>query len=225
VRDDLRAVQKNLPDVLSFFNANFREHRMYIVENDSVDGTKSALRSLEASFPNVRCILLDGVSESHSTKLCRRDEHHNCQKRTVLLGELRQMCLEACMRDWSPDFVFVFDADFKNLWYDGIFNSFGNDQEWDVVCANSFRVAGNNNIHTYDIGSFSSDISDHKPFKMASELKKCEFCFGSMSLYRGSLFLSNDFHYDGTHGIEHIDMVKSLSTDRVFANPNMIVEM
>lgn len=231
VRDEVRAVARNVPEILLFLKENFRGSRMYVLENDSADGTKDVLRDLEALYPeSLRCDMRDGVSGTRAKKLPEAE-------RMDLMARLRQECIDWVLRDSvesgsDPDFIMVVDVDYDRLWFPGVLDSLADADAWDVACANSISDDG----RMYDWGSFG-DIDGKKsftkqgrPFRMRSgpgRFRWYSYCFGSMSLYRTSLVRQRS-PFGARYGLvegnphEHSRFVRGLG-GRVVANANMVL--
>lgn len=231
LRDEVDAVRRKIPEMLTFLKLHFKSVRLYVVENDSTDGSTQALRDLAQSDPTcIRLVLLQNVSASHSRQMCT-DGNPNCGVRGKILASLRQQCLDTCLDDSDsshmPDVVLVFDVDYKSLWYPGILDSFESWDEWDVVCANSVGMDG----AMYDWGSFNGYSETPAPFRMSSGNSRFvpfQHCFGSMSLYRASLLRQRASRYallEKNYPIEHIAFVQALPTTRVYANTNMVISV
>jgi glycosyltransferase involved in cell wall biosynthesis len=231
LRDEVDAVHRTIPEMLTFLKTHFKSVRLYLVENDSTDGTTQALQKFAQSNPShVRLTQMQNVSASHSRHMCTNGTP-NCGLRGKMLASLRQQCLDACLDDpdasHTPDVVLIFDVDYRTVWYPGILDSFGSWEEWDVVCANSVGTDG----FMYDWGSFNGYDQTPAPFRMSSGHSRFvpfEHCFGSMSLYRASMLNRRVSRYDimeKEYPIEHIAFVRALPTNRVYANTNMVISV
>lgn len=232
VRDEVRAVERNVPEILRFLKENFRGSRMYVLENDSVDGTKDVLRDLEIRYPDdLRCDMRVGLSGTRAKKLPEAE-------RMGLMTRLRQECIDWVLRDsersdFDPDFIMIVDVDYDRLWFPGVLDSLGDADAWDVACANSIS----DDDRMYDWGSFGDFGTGRKsfqkqgqPFRMRSgpgRFRRYSYCFGSMSLYKTALVRRRS-PYDARYGLvegnphEHTGFVRGLG-GRVVANPNMIL--
>jgi len=228
VRDEARAVARNVPEMLGFLKTHFRDGRMYVLENDSADGTKDVLRDLEALYPeSLRCDMRDGVSGTRAKKLPEAG-------RMNLMTRLRQKCLDWVLRDsvdFDPDFIMIVDIDYDHLWFPGVLDSLADADAWDVACANSISDDG----RMYDWGSFGdangkkSFTRQGRPFRMRSgprRFRRYSYCFGSMSLYKTSIVRqrSRFARYGLVEGNphEHSRFVRDLG-GRVVANANMVL--
>ena len=100
VRDGEGFLERNVARLASL-GRRFREYRIFYVENDSKDNTRTVLRRLAQEYPSFRGLMLDGLgNESHA--LCpARMQEMNCERRLTLLAYLRQRALELVQTSWA----------------------------------------------------------------------------------------------------------------------------
>lgn len=125
VRDGESYLARNLGAILSL-GANFSAFRVFYVENDSTDTTRSILRDFEACFPGrLQGRMLDKASAAFSRHLCAGTvEQTNCAARTSLLSRLRQQVLEMALA-WPAWTAYVaLDLDFINFSQEAYLHSF-----------------------------------------------------------------------------------------------------
>lgn len=91
-------------DRLEFFGKLFSSHGYVILENDSTDGTKSALQAFAATPGSKKTIVCSDRKRPHL--------HGFEKERTANLAEYRNECIDLIARDHGcPDYVCVVDLD------------------------------------------------------------------------------------------------------------------
>ena len=113
VRDGERYLSRNLKALFEL-GRTFREFRIFYVENDSKDSTRSVLRAFSERDHGVMTGKLLNNLSAHSYSLCPREElgQINCRNRTSLLANLRQRVLSMALQWPAWDAVTMIDIDF-----------------------------------------------------------------------------------------------------------------
>jgi glycosyltransferase involved in cell wall biosynthesis len=206
----------------------FRDYRVVIYENDSVDTTRWILKTWAARNARV-------------TVVCEnRDDPVNqaarCLSRAARMAYYRSRCHELIRDEYSRyDHVMLVDTDLTGGWsYDGVAHTFGQTQ-WDFVGANGIiyrrRRLRPNAVSHYDAWAFRVD-SDFTPlttrevnemlYHRGQQLKPVYSCFGGVGIYSMPAFLAG--RYDGSD-IEHVGFHREMHRQgysRTFLNPNLI---
>lgn len=106
----------------------FRDCALVVYENDSVDGTRNALRAWSRQDPRVkvigestRSVPAESLPGGHASRIAR-------------MAQMRQMCLNHIRaRHSDASYIVVFDADLDGAWdLDGLMDSFARLERGDV---------------------------------------------------------------------------------------------
>lgn len=122
----------------------FKDYRVVIFENDSVDGTKGILSAWQASnSEKVHCIMQD---TDHSRTIPKKGEVPGnpffSERRILKMATYRNRYLDYIEQNgWKPDYLIVVDLDVETLFADAILSSFKNDIGWDAVTALGYSTS------------------------------------------------------------------------------------
>lgn len=135
VRNAEQGLRRNIPVIRSLCRL-FREYRVVVYENDSMDGT---VRLLEAwasedsrmSFFSRKC----GVRTIPTAQEVSCNPFYS-RYRISKMAAFRNQYLDYVEKQgWNPDYLMVVDLDVARLRLDPILSSFRDGQEWDAVTA------------------------------------------------------------------------------------------
>lgn len=204
----------------------FKDYRVILYENDSVDNTKDILFNWHNPKVTVR-------AKNLGRQKVAQDESF---ERTKIMAECRNeymKLVKPCLKEF--DYVIVVDLDLLGGWsYEGICNSFGYNN-WDVMTSNgliyethkdkvrrlfydvwAFRHIGHPHPHKHeDINVVRYDRGE-PPIKVLSG-------FGGLAIYRSEC-LDNDAYYQAGD-CDHVTLHKQLiehGYDKIFVNPSQI---
>lgn len=206
----------------------FRDYRVVIYENDSVDTTRWILKTWAAQNARVTVICED------------RDDPVNiasrCLSRAERMAYYRSRCQQLIGNEYPRyDHVMLVDTDLVGGWsYDGVAHTFGQ-PAWDFVGANGIIYRRHwlnpNAVVHYDAWAYRVD-RDFTPlttrdgnrvmFSRGQPLSTVTSCFGGIGLYTMDAYLAG--RYDGTD-IEHVGFHREMRRKgyaRTFLNPNLI---
>lgn len=142
LRDNMNHIEMMIKNIEAI-GAEFKDYRVILFENDSSDGTKSALKLWTKVNPNIKVI-----SENYNIR--KRPSHQ-------FLAEARNHYLKELQDSKYKDFdiVIIMDMDSDYLIdINGIKNSFEKSEKWDAVCSNG--ISGKNNL-MYDAFAFRNE--------------------------------------------------------------------
>lgn len=205
----------------------FKDYRVIIFENDSVDGTKWFLHNWAGQNNKVKILSEDfGNTKRPSIKFLADARNH-------YIDELNH---NSEYKDF--DMVMVLDMDMSNGWdMRGIFDSFSKINSWDIVCSNGLRDG-----KMYDMFAFRNhefpDGPDKNPdfwdktvplgqkyYPAGDSMIPVFSCFGGMAFYKRNAI--KDCRYDSIdRDCEHIKFHKCASDKnkaRIFMNPSQII--
>ena len=247
-RDCAPALQHNLP-FIDRLCARFKRAHVVVVENDSTDGTKDALRTWAAGRPEITLFLEDfgtktvpdavpgGVNPSYS--------RHRIEK----LASYRNRYLEHASALSGLDYLVVIDLDLFSIDIDGIADAFGQTIPWDAQFANG-RISDPcrpeledffwDTYAVWELGDESpqteSKIASYwtklSPLRPGMPLFAVQSAFGGLGIYRwpavsGHRYGVQDNGDARVEAIgEHTYLHRSMSAGRhgrLFINPTMVV--
>ncbi|MEM9819879.1 MAG: hypothetical protein AAF985_02360 [Bacteroidota bacterium] len=208
----------------------FKDYRVVIVENDSVDGTAEMLQYWQRVNPKVQVL----------------SQQLNAQKwadvqdlaRTTAMANYRNQYLDYVRaQQYAFDFLLVFDLDIPlGFSYDGIAHSFSY-PDWDVMASNGILVPpfGNPIAQAlfFDAFAFRQKGQLTKPdlttinqlqFQRGEALVPVESAFGGLAIYREEGILAGARY--GGQDCEHVVLHQWLQQNgfsKQFLNPSQIV--
>jgi hypothetical protein len=209
----------------------FKEHRIVMVENDSVDATVEFLRDWSGCNPRV-VIESDNFAAPSYPQV-------RCLDRASWLAECRNRYHRIVAERFpSSDYVIVLDMDLAGGFsFDGVAHTFGH-EDWDFVGAYGL-VRPDPTAHGrewpyshYDTWAFRPESSSHPAASISPALLRFErgdplvpvsSCFGGLGIYRREAFVSAQ--YSGTD-CEHVPFHEGLRRagyGRQYMNPSQIV--
>jgi hypothetical protein len=207
----------------------FRDYRVVLYENDSVDATREFLGDWRARNPRV-----DVISEDCGAPCYPQARSLD---RAAWLGRCRNRYRAFVVDEFAKfDFAIVTDMDLAGGWsFDGIAHTFG-DECWDFV--GSYGLEHRRDPHPdgplshVDRWAFrpARDASA-RPLALRTEahgvreqpLLPVESCFGGLGVYRMACFRAAEY---GGNDCEHVvfhERLRRAGLGRLFLNPNQIV--
>ena len=195
---------------LASLGRQFKEYRIIVYENDSVDGTFEELVRFGSKNKNFALLTANNVNG----------------KRTQRIAHARNALLRAMPHFQKNDLVLMADLDQVNLEIEGFEHAMKFIQQNSSVC-----VFPNQKTHYYDIFALSTfevdncNVFNCKFFHWLYHLPvtktpvQIKSAFGGLGLY--PRWLIQNKVYNGDHGCEHIFFNLSLNAD-LFIVPNWI---
>lgn len=226
---------------------HFKEYKILIFENDSIDGSRELFTKWEQEDKNVilmQCCTFGAcnckLSIETLTKLAR------ASKRIDMLRFFREHLLQRVQKEYSHyDYYIVIDFDLPGAFYlDGFFTSFEKD-DWDMLFARGITtIPMFNQYYIYDSFAFiaenqSFDYVDNNKnefFAMNKILNKipiggnrikCRSGFNGIAIYKiQSIVKCSYYSHNVKFKCEHIDLHHDMykkGFDKIYFNPNMIL--
>jgi hypothetical protein len=208
----------------------FRDYRVVLFENDSVDATREFLFDWQTLNPRVEVI-----SETLGVR-----QHPQCRSldRAAWLGQIRNRCRERIITKYAEfDHVIVVDMDLPGGWsYDGVAHTFGHD-DWDFVGSYGLRQRTGRRgdeppFHHVDVWAFrparetaARKLVDHTRLQLqrGDPLLPVESCFGGLGVYRMACMQAAAYGGDDCEHVVFHSRLRSIGFDRLFLNPSQIV--
>jgi len=220
----------------------FKDYRILIVENDSVDNTREYLLEWRKRNPKVTILGCGYNVKECKLQLPPTVNHYTDLKRILKMIYLRNLYIDELSKNYSNyDYAFVWDLDILgSVYLDGIANSmnyFEKNPSYDCIVAYGLKKLPN---YTYyydsyahlDIGD-SFDISTKRlhdfnkmfidvRYDRGDPLVKVQSAFSGCCIYRIKSILDSKARYGTDEGVvcEHVYFNRFLKN--VYLNPSMI---
>lgn len=216
VKDGAGYIQENIEKL-----QHLKQH-MYIVENNSVDGTKEILQRLKNNGIVKNITTLD-MDNKDSMSLCDYNLNSICKDRVRRLAYIRQQGLNDVLRSGiSYDYICAVDLDFVDVDLDGFVDMVDYMESHENVDGIFGMSVSSNNL-PYDYGAITPIYKVIPIFLKLKRYVSVDSAFSGFGLYRTSSIIKSGSKYDYeniTH-IEHIQFnsyFKNLIVDTHF-NP------
>lgn len=228
-----RDVMDALPSAMArieHLGNKFKDYRVIIVENDSIDGTYEMLKYWERTNPKVELL---------SQQLnARKWEPVQDVARTTDMANYRNHYLDYIReKQYVFDYLIVLDLDIRlGFSYDGIANSFSY-KDWDVMGSNGILVPPFGNPIPdpmfFDAFAFrQKGVENQQDFESINSLQfhrgddlvPVESAFGGLAIYRSAGILAGASY--GGQDCEHVvfhHWLHQNGFDQQFLNPSQIV--
>ncbi len=246
----LRDVEVKLPEIekrAENLGRMFRDYRILIVENDSVDDTRKYL--LNWTKRNARVTILGCGENAKSCSLSNAAKktygHSVDRQRIEKMTRLRNIYLEYVKRNFSQfDYLAVWDLDIVGTVYlDGVANTIGHFEKMpdtDAICAYGIYRWGLFTLYYDTYAHIDKNDKFHIDMKFIHDLKKgfgvkykrgtppieVTSCFSGFTIYRIRSLRQKDIIYDmtpkdeGNLECEHVRLHTKLN--KIYMNPSMI---
>jgi hypothetical protein len=205
----------------------FRDYRVVLFENDSMDATLEFLTDWRASNPRV-----DVLSEALGVP---RHARTRDAARTGWMATCRNRYRDRIAAEYADfDHAIVIDSNLAGGWsYEGVAHTFGED-DWDFVGSSglALRPAAGPGYRQHDIrtlrpavGTAASGLVDFatSDLRRGMPMLPVDSCFGGMGVYRMACLLACSY---GGGDCEHVvfhDRLRRSGLGRLFLNPSQIV--
>lgn len=208
----------------------FRDYRVVLFENDSLDATREFLTDWQALNPRVEVI----SETANAAKFAQT----RSPQRAEWLAYCRNRYLRRIAERFAEfDYVVVVDTDLPGGWsYDGVAHSFG-DADWDFI--GSYGLQRRLDRRSEDFPYLHVDVWAFHPargtaaqklvnhhelvLQRGEPLLPVESCFGGLGLYRMAAFRAVEY---GGGDCEHVVFHRRLRAagfERLYMNPSQIV--
>lgn len=211
----------------------FADYELFIYESDSKDNTASLLQNWKRNNYRVNYT-------SETLKLPRLQDLSN--KRAVVMATIRNKYLNYAQEYMQDcDYFCVIDMDLRwGVSLDGIKNSFGYIEIWDVITSNGLDSDQKYyyDLAVYRIKDFYEEMVEQKPDAEYANIKKgyerpifergypplrVLSSFGGMAFYTADAFLSGQYIVEiMDHAGFHMKLYQN-GYDRLYINPSQIL--
>lgn len=143
-RNAEKGLRCNIPVIDGLCKA-FKDFRIIVYENDSIDGTKELLKAWHEKDVERIHVSLNDTDPSQTIPTAESVPGVSpffCHKRIDRMARLRNTYMEYVDKQgWKADFMIVVDLDVAQLYLDNILTSFESNIEWDAVTAFGYSVS------------------------------------------------------------------------------------
>jgi len=253
VRNAEKGLRRNIP-IISELLMHAKDYRVFVYENDSVDGTKDLLLQWHQKDPLKIHISLnncDSAKTIPSNKLTKGVNPFFSHRRIDKMAMLRNTYMEYVEKqEWEADYMIIVDLDVAKISLNGILSSFDLKHEWDAVTALGYSIGPNlkRRYHdTYALTFFGEEIfpqTEQKVKSLAglySVLKgygtwmRVFSAFGGLAIYRYDAIKGLRYAHPSLNNddervevrCEHYSLYKQMAErgyDKVYINPSMILK-
>lgn len=253
VRNAEKGLRRNIP-IISELLMHAKDYRVFVYENDSVDGTKELLQNWKQNDPQRIHVSLnncDSTKTVPSNKLANGVNPFFSHRRIDKMAMLRNTYMEYIEKQkWEADYLIVVDLDVARICLDGILSSFESKLDWDAVTALGYSIGPNlkRRYHdTYALTLYGEDKSPQTEQKVKSlaglfsVLKgygawmRVFSAFGGLAIYRYDAVKGLRYAYPSLNNdddrvevrCEHYSLYKQMAErgyDKVYINPSMILK-
>ncbi|MEJ8568219.1 hypothetical protein V3330_11335 [Wenzhouxiangellaceae bacterium CH-27] len=247
-RDCANSLSRLIP-AIEALAACFPEHRIIVVENDSLDDTAHVLNTWGSKNPAVETIHFSYVGDQCADPGSGGWFGHN---RIARMTFARNRYLEAVKEPAPAEFMIVVDLDIWTFDLDGVKHSFGLMDDWDAIAGDGRRYSLRHpwrpsvywDSYAYEPATgFDEDVQTPEQIRtdqveIARQLNRGELlparcAFGGLCIYRTERLIGHAYglienaHPDVTVLCEHHTLVRSVRADhsdfRLAINPAMRV--
>lgn len=249
VRNAAKGLQRNIP-VINKLCGLFKDSRIVVFENDSVDRTKRILQKWHLSDPERIHVFMDDYGKptipSASEVTCNRFFSFI---RIQNMARFRNQYLDYIeQQGWNPTYLLVVDLDVSRISFEGILSSFEAEMEWDAVTAFGYSMSPSLKRRYHDVYILVKNGEESIPQTEESIARKAdEFmmfygkkawvpvysAFGGLAIYKydkvkGIRYsaIPNDDGRVQSRG-EHFSLYKQMNQRgpvRVYINPQMTIK-
>lgn len=248
VRNAEKGLRRNIP-VINELCRHFRDYRIVVYENDSVDATKVLLKDWMKQDPNHVTALLNDTDASKTipSAISVNVNPFFSHKRIDKMAHIRNYYLDYVEKNnLSADYLMVVDLDVSQLFVDSILSSFSAEAiEWDVVTAFGYSTSPSLKKRYHDTYALVEYGKENVPqteksihdaaLDMANKMKDGKWirvfsAFGGLAIYRFACI--KDLRYQVLDNndsrvevrCEHYSLYSQMAErgfDKVFINPQM----
>ena len=143
VRDAGKGLKNNIP-VIDELCSYFKDYRIYVYENDSKDDTKELLMKWHQVDPERIHVSLNSFNARKPIPTGKEVSVNPffSRARITKMADLRNNYLNYIeAREWTADYLMVFDFDIAKIECKSILSSFHSENDWDVVTAFGYSTS------------------------------------------------------------------------------------
>lgn len=249
VRDCAHNLKRNITTIEKI-GSYFKDYKIVVFENNSIDKTKNILKDWATNNKNV-FVQVTNYNESKymSIPIPQGYNTSNCKRRIQKMADYRNLYMEYIdSNKLQSDYIIIVDLDIAKINIKGVISSFGAEQEWDVIASNCYSRSPKFRKRYHDTYALIEDGKEKIPqtensinynrYLWASI--KCNMPFirvfsayGGLAIYKynsikGLRYSAIDNKFGGVEVLcEHVSLHKQLSINghnKTYINPNMVIK-
>lgn len=249
VRNAEKGLKKNIP-IIKALCQQFKDYRIIVYENNSIDKTKELLISWHRSCPEKIHINIDDIDDSETIPSVRsvKSNPFFSRKRIAKMAVLRNKYMEYIdSNNWTADYLMVVDLDVARLDLKGILSSFTTKYKWDAVTAFGYSTSPKfirryHDTYALTLWEDNTPQTEHKISKLSYKLGKLKTtdnwirvysAFGGLAIYnynaikglRYQVINNNDKRVEVK--CEHYSIYKQMTArgfSNFYINPSMRIK-
>ena len=227
---DVRVYLPRMAGRIEHLGDMFRDYRVVLFENDSVDLTAEYLTDWRSQNPRV-----DVIREVASHRKYFRSRS---LQRAAWMARCRNKYLERVVQQYAGfDYCIVVDMDLPGGWsYDGVAHTFGNDN-WDFVGSYGIQIRLDRRTDKppfshFDVwafrpalGTWARKLVNHNDLyvQRGDPLLPVESCFGGLGVYRMDCMRAATYSGNDCEHVAFHSELRRAGFDRFFLNPSQVV--
>lgn len=248
VRNAEKGLRRNIP-VINELCRHFRDYRIVVYENDSMDGTKTSLKEWMEKDPSHVTVLLNNTDSSKTIPSAHSVTVNPffSRKRISKMANIRNHYLDYVEENnLAADYLMVVDLDVAQLFAESILSSFSAESpEWDAVSAFGYSTSPSLKKRYHDTYALVGYGKENVPqteksihdaaLDMAKKMKEGKWlrvfsAFGGLAIYRFDSIKGLKYQVLDNDDIrvevrcEHYSLYRQMAErgfDKVFINPQM----
>lgn len=246
VRNAEAGLRRNIP-VLNEIVRHFRDWKIVVFENDSVDATKQLLADWQKSYPDRVFVVSEDRAAAPTIPKAKEVSANQffCRPRIEKMAGLRNQYIDyICRKDWKSDFLCVVDLDVARIFADGFLTSFTRD-DWDAVTAFGYSTSPRFKLRYHDTYAHIAWGQEHTPqtegvivanadslgrLKPNDNWVRVYSAFGGLAIYKWGSVCGLRYEVDANDDSrvevrsEHVSLYRQMVArghDKFFINPAM----
>lgn len=248
VRNADAGLKKNIP-VIEQLCSMFKDWKVVIYENDSVDNTKEILSEWQKSNPQNIHVISETLDKPLPTPKQSETKVNPffSRKRISKMATLRNKYIDYVDKmSWNADYLMVVDLDVSQLKLDGIIDSFSRSEYWDAITAYGYSTSPRLKKRYHDTYALCENGKETVPqteamiHSLADEYaQKCKnkdhlipvcSAFGGLAIYRYEAIRGIRYDVDENDDdrvevrCEHYHFNREMASrghDKIYINPKM----
>ena len=219
IKDGETYIKKNM-EVIQKLGKQFKSYKIFFIENDSIDNTRSILKNFINEYNNIHGKFTTLGDKLHSTDLCKSSVKFNCSHRVQRLARLRNTLLNYVQYEmkFNGDYFIMLDFDFEFMPDPmELFRKMDTHTNIDAV----FGMSLTPKQKFYDIQAIQPVFSKLKILLSFQKWIKVSSAFSGFGLYRWKSILDKRYNELTTRN-EHISLNHQLSNLYVNTTFNII---
>lgn len=246
IRNSASELLSNIPTLEEICDY-FKDYRIVVVENNSIDNSKNILKQWSNRNPKVISLIYDFDESKYDNHIT--PEIYNpsfIYKRIIKLVDYRNIYMDYIndQLDFESDYITIIDYDLSQIDVDGFFTSFGTEFDWDAVTANGYSYSPSlkrrfhDTYPLFEVGMPFVDSIDKiktyrkifEPLRKGMPFIRVASAYNGIAIFKASVRkkLRYSLIFNNFGGVEvlndHVSIFMQMieqGHDKIYINPNM----